>query len=462
LGPAAIAVLSSLVSGRAQRLKLPLAAGLFLALFVTYNANGREIGGSDSQPTKFGARALALRGNLWLDDDVARLPQLAERNSFARDLQGHWRSAYSPAGSISGGVVAVMMRATGADLNAPRGANLIAVLTASVTVAAAVCLVFLTLARFASLQISLIVAIGLGLGTNYWAMHSQTLAQHDLVAFGTALTLWSWTRPTDGLIRRHLWVGALGLGIALLGRTQVAPLAGILGLGLIARVGLSRALGPLLLIGVMLGTLLIYQWHWFGHPLGAMPLLESLHPEVHNVAGSLSSEPWIGAAGLLISPNRGLLIYSPVVILALLGIAATRRSLPDWGLGWGHLGCLVLYLAYSCYTVWWGGHSYGPRYLLDFIVFLAPAAAIQLTHMRARSARLLATFALLWSIVVAGTGAFFADNWNTFPASVDRNHERLWDWRDAQIPRAWQQGLSPQNFNLFEWCSARQVPCSGQ
>lgn len=446
------------MSGRGARLKLPIAAGLFVALFVIYNANGREIGGSDSQPTKFGARAIALRGNLWLDADVEKYPQLEQRNSFARDRQGHWRSAYSPAGSISGAVVAVGLRAVGVDLDAPGGANLIAVLTASITVAAAVCLVFLTLARFASLHISLIVALGLGIGTNFWAMHSQTLAQHDLVAFGTALTLWAWTRPTEGLIRRHLWLGALGLGIAIVARTQVGPLVGVMCLGLIARVGLRRAAGPILLTAAMLGVLIAYQMYWFGHPLGAMPQLEALHPAVHNVEGSFSREPWVGAAGLLVSPNRGLLIYSPIVIVALLGLGAARRSLPDWGLGWAHLSCLVLYLLYSCYTVWWGGHSYGPRYMLDFIVLLTPAAAVQLTHMRARSARLVAALALIWSIVVAGTGAFFADNWNTHPASVDRNHERLWDWRDPQISRAWQQGLSTQNFDLFDWLTVRQAP----
>ena len=45
--------------------------------------------------------------------------------------------------------------------------------------------------------------------------------------------------------------------------------------------------------------------------------LEALHPDVHAVTGSLSSEPWRGAAGLLISPSRGLLVYSPIVIYAL-------------------------------------------------------------------------------------------------------------------------------------------------
>lgn len=434
-----------------------IATALFLALVLIYNANGREIGGSDSQPTKFAARALALRGNLRLDQDIAEKPLLADRASFARDRQGHFRSAYSPIGSIFGGVVALAMRGLGADLNAPLAPNLIAALTASFVTSAAVTLVFLTLVRFASPWISLAVAIGLGLGTNFWALQSQTLALHDVVAFGIALTMFSWTRSTPELTSRHLWIGAIGLGLAVTARQQTAPLVGLLGLGLIARVGWRRAIGPLALAVGMLGVLIAMQYHWFGHPLGAVPLLEQLHPDVHAVTGTISREPWVGAMGLLISPSRGLFVFSPVVLVALIGVGPALRMLPYHGLGWAFSGCFALYLAYAVYTVWWGGHSYGPRYLLDFIVCLAPPAAVALTSVIVSPwARVLCGVALAWSMIAAGTGAFYSDNWNTFPAEVDKNHDRLWDWRDSQIPRAWKTGPSSQNFDLFDRAVWRQ------
>jgi hypothetical protein len=426
-----------------------ISLALFAALVFIYNANGREIGGSDSQPTKLAARALALRGNLRLDDDVAKQPLYGERNSFAYDLQGHVRSAYSPIGSVFGAVTALALRMLGADLNAPLAPNVIAKLTASTLTACAVVLVFLTLRRFSSTTASLAVAIGLGLGTNFWALHSQTLALHEVVAFGLALALFTWTRPTADLLPRHLWLGALGLGLAVVARQQTAPLVGILGLGLLARVGWRRGLPPLTFAVALLGGLLAFQFHWFGHLLGAVPMLESLHPAVHAVTGTISTEPWIGAAGLLVSPSRGLLIFSPVVIVALLGIPAALRTLPYHGVGWALAGSFALYLVYAVYTVWWGGHSYGPRYLLDFVVFLTPPAAVALDMIvRARWAQALCVLALLWSIAAAGTGAFFADNWNTTPADVDKHHERLWNWRDSEIPRAWSLGLDPQNFDF--------------
>jgi len=445
------------VAGPARSGNRRLVFALFALLLLAYNANGREIGGSDSQPTKLAARALVLRGNLRLDDDVARIPLLAERVSFARDLRGRFRSAYSPVGSLFGAVTGLVMRALGADLNAPFAPNLIAVVTASTLTAAAVCLVFVTLTRIASRGAALAVAIGLGLGTNFWALHSQTLAQHEVVAFGIALTLYYWTRPTQALSSRHLWLGALGLGLAVTARMQMVPLVGLLGLSLAWRVGWRRAIGPLGLATAMLAVLMAAQWRWFGHVLGATPLLEQLHPEVHGVAGSLSSAPWVGALGLLVSPSRGLFVFSPVVLIALIGIRPALRALPDHGLGWGFAGSLALYLGYSCYSVWWGGHSYGPRYLLDALVCMTPAAAIALDRMLvARWAQAVCAAALVWSMVAAGTGAFFADNWNTSPSEVDRDHARLWDWRDSQIPRAWKTGLSPQNLRLLDRAVWRQ------
>jgi hypothetical protein len=33
--------------------------------------------------------------------------------------------------------------------------------------------------------------------------------------------------------------------------------------------------------------------------------------------------------------------------------------------------------------------------------------------------------------------------------NVDRNHERLWEWRDPQFVRAWQKGTHRDNFSFL-------------
>lgn len=426
-----------------------LALLLGLALFAIYNANGREIGSIDTQPTKFAARSLALTGSLVVDRDVERQPLFADRPSFVRDRHGHYRSAYSPVEPVIGGATAWLLTRVGVDLDAQFSANLVAVLTASMITAAAAVLVFLTVAQWSSQSTALWTALGLGLGTNFWPVSSQTMGQHDLVALGFAIAVFAWTRPHAALSPRLAWTGALGLALATTARFQTIPLACALGAGLVARVGWKRALAPLSATAASLACLGFVQWQWFGSVLGAAPALELLHPSIHGVESSLSITPWLGALGLLLSPNRGLLIFSPIVALALAGLAVRRTALDDRGGRWLAAGILLQFCAYSAYAVWWGGHTYGPRYMLDLLVPLSLFGAVAIDTWRPRRwFRHVAAVALTWSMLVAGTGAFFANPWNSTD-DVDRHHARLWDWRDWQISTAWHAGLSRQNFNLF-------------
>jgi hypothetical protein len=78
-----------------------------------------------------------------------------------------------------------------------------------------------------------------------------------------------------------------------------------------------------------------------------------------------------GLAGLLVSPARGVLLYVPVIVLAVAAVPwAWRRSPLVTGV------CLALVLDrllfYSGWFVWHGGWSWGPRFLLPAMPALAP------------------------------------------------------------------------------------------
>jgi hypothetical protein len=167
-----------------------------------------------------------------------------------------------------------------------------------------------------------------------------------------------------------------------------------------------------------------------------------------------------GFAGLLISPSRGLLIYSPVVLVAAAGIRLSFAEGWRSPLPWCCLALAIQYALYGSYAVWWGGHTYGPRYLVDVLPVAVPLAAVAMSGPRpGRTARVAAAAALAWSVVVAATGAFCYphDQWNTNPADVDRNHARLWSVSDTQIVRCWKRGMSPDNFSLFDRAAVRRV-----
>ena len=437
------------------------ALALFAGLVLIFNANGRELQPVDSQPTRLAARALARDGVLTLDRDVAEKPALAERVAFQKDLRGHFRSAYSVVPSIiAAGPAWVLSHMGIVDLDAPLAPNLIAALTASLLTAAAVALVFLALARVVSDRAAFYTAVGLGVGTNYWPLVSRTLWQHETVAFGLALALWAWLRPTRAVSGMHGVIGGVGLALATMCRLQVAPLVAILLLWMWRRAGLLRTLPAAAIVVAATVVLLAAQYRWFGSVLGGFAAMQfaALQPGAHGVTGSLSDAPWIGMLGLLASPSRGLLIFSPVVLLALAG---ARRSLAseDLRLGWLLAAALALFVLYGSYSIWWGGFTFGPRYMLDLLVPLTPAAAFGVDEARSRPwSRWGAAALLAWSVVVAATGAFVYPNdaWNTSPASVDTHHERLWEWRDSQIVRAWKRGPSPQNFALFDRAAVRR------
>jgi hypothetical protein len=426
---------------------------LFALLVVIYNSNGREIQSYDTQPTKYAARELALHGTLTLDYVIATMPPLAERMAFQRDRWGHWRSAYSVVPSIEAAIVGSLLHVTRIiNLRAPLAPAFVAALTASLLTAGAVALVFVSLARVTSVRTALLVAIGLGLGTNLWPLASRTLWQFETMSAGSALAMYAWLRRDTSIGARHVVLGASGLALAGAARLEIAPAAAILVVGLVLRIGLRRAWPAIAILASVATAMMTMQWIWFGHVLGAKVLLQQEGFAAHGVTSTFNREPWIAAYGLLASPSRGLFVFSPVAVVAIAGMRRLRQQPYGSGELFWAAAAIVQFVCYCFYSMWWGGHTYGPRYLMDALIPLSPAAALGVDSLRHRSVQIAAGAALVWSIVIAGTGAFVYanDQWNTDPDDVDTHVARVWDWRDAQFVRSWNRGPSPQNFSFTE------------
>jgi len=83
----------------------------------------------------------------------------------------------------------------------------------------------------------------------------------------------------------------------------------------------------------------------------------------------------VGLAGNLVSPSRGLFIFTPVFLFSAWSMIRGKWKTPlaPW------LATLVLlhWLVVSSYIAnWWAGHSYGSRFFTDlmpaFVLFLIP------------------------------------------------------------------------------------------
>ena len=90
---------------------------------------------------------------------------------------------------------------------------------------------------------------------------------------------------------------------------------------------------------------------------------------------SFSHPPLDGAWRLLVGPNKGLLLYFPLGLLAALGLAALVRGRETRGAAVSTLGLAAGFLAlYSGWWAWDGSGGWGPRFLVPLVPLLASAA----------------------------------------------------------------------------------------
>jgi hypothetical protein len=165
---------------------------------------------------------------------------------------------------------------------------------------------------------------------------------------------------------------------------------------------------------------------------------------------------WGGLAGLLVSPSRGLLIYSPWVIFSLWGGAILWKENSK---GWERyllIGVIAIVVLHARLGTWWAGWSYGPRYLTDLLPFLAffllPVLPRIQTSSMLRMALVCAVAAAAWVQAIGASRYVPVGGWDEFPVSVDRDQSRLWDWTDNQILRTRRAGLA-EPLLYYEWWS---------
>jgi hypothetical protein len=193
--------------------------------------------------------------------------------------------------------------------------------------------------------------------------------------------------------------------------------------------------------GALLLLLALYQWHWLGAPWETG---QSVRAGAIAWSKTGSDDPWqtplwLGAAGLLVSPSRGLLIFSPLFALSFAGAVLAFRRAALAPLRPLAVAAAVLMLIAFKWFDWWGGWTYGYRPIVD----VAPLLALLLVPvveavLARRVGRALAALLLGWSVAVQllGVYAYDGDGWNARAGrDIDRPRwrHRLWSIADSQI-----------------------------
>jgi hypothetical protein len=295
-------------------------------------------------------------------------------------------------------------------------------------------------------RVALPTVLAAALGSDLWTVASQAPWQHGPAALALVVSLLL-LLPERPMTRTRLLLAGLTTALLVLFR----PLNLVLACVILAWVSWHhpRKLAWFLSGPALLGAgLIAYNAWFFGRIEGGQHELEQYHMALHGTAGVWSGDLLAGASGTLFSPSRGLFVYCPWVVIALAALPMVAGRLRPWSLVSWLLAALVPYLlVLSKYSVWWAGHSFGPRYWTDVIPLFAILLGFGLDEARARRRPLLVVFgmSIAVSLVIQTVGAFcYPSSWNLHPANVDLHHERLWDWSDNELTRCVLEGLKPR------------------
>jgi hypothetical protein len=414
---------------------------LFVGALLVYLANGRAIGAGDTLPARYLPWSLLRQHNFDLDEfpslygaEARRVyPVLDGVPYFLRYRDGHYLSFYSPGPAVLAlPIYAVPLLA---GVSPEVWGSALEKLAAAAIAALSVVFLLWALRPLTGRGWALTIAAVYAFGTSTWSVSSQALWQHGPSQLFLALALFCLVKAMKD--ERFLPYAGFALSAATVMRaTDLAIALAVAGYVLYCRrhLLLRFALWALL----PLAGLLVYNLAYFGSPAGA--------------AGNTNAPVWAfftqiplleGLWGTLLSPSRGLFVYSPVLLFAVGGLAwvglrgpAVLTSLA--------VGMVAVVLVVAKWFLWWGGHSWGPRLLADITpilcLFLSPV-----TRWLDRHRLVKAVFVLLAAVSVAahGLGAFFYDGRWEVVVDIAHSDAPLWSWPDSPLAFYAREAVAP-------------------
>lgn len=288
-----------------------------------------------------------------------------------------------------------------------------------------------------SLNGSLFLSILYGLGSSVYSNASTALWSNGTVAFLYSIVLY---------LILHNKIGLSGIVIGF--SYVVRPTSAIV----------------ILILSLYILTVKLKWKHKFYYFLGLFLILGGFFYFNYSIYGSILS-PYYNAgrvspgfssftealAGNLISPARGLFIYTPVILFAFYSFQFIRSKIKYY------LVAIILVHWYiiSGFGHWWGGGSFGPRLfsdLLPFLFFLIYPVGKTIFYPN-RSLNEILRFFLLFVILIFSLFQFYihwngANNmasWTQWSESgyykgklygdIDTYPIRIWSWDDPQFLR---------------------------
>jgi hypothetical protein len=275
---------------------------------------------------------------------------------------------------------------------------------------------------------SLAIALGAAFGTSIWSSASRTLWPQTWDVLLITIGIWI---LLSGSIRPFL-LGTV-LAWACLVRPQVIPDVAAITVYVLVRyerwfLWRYAAAGALWTVPVS-ATMWFFTGGFFSAYYSA-ELLDFPH------------QFWERLYGVLFSPSRGLIVFSPIALVPIYLTIRYWKVLPERHLAIVASVIVGMHLVIlSSWFMWWGGGSYGPRMLLETVPWFVLLAIFgvrafledNLLSVRRRLVMgSVAAIVLAVSMAMNAPGALAANSisWR----HLDHQHlGALWDWHDPQF-----------------------------
>ncbi len=400
---------------------------LFPLIFdLAYKPFFGYIAGQDVVSTSFLPLSLYQRGDFTLREFTEFFEANWRSPYFVTELNGNAVSRYPVAAAVLAMPIYGLPIGLGWIANPPPGwlfypwsAFFAAKFAAALMTALAVVMFFFCARELTDTRASLALAIAFGFGTSIWSTVSQGLWQHTPGVLLQVIALWFLLRG-----RRR-------------GAKAVAPAAFFFSAATISRtyVAIAAALFTLY-------VLLVYRSALTRWVLWAIPpaILAFAYNAVYNgsplvfgyqegITQGMSLPRADALLGLLVSPSRGLLAYSPFLILAPIGLTVLRRESQRLFYFFAAATFVLCYLFLSLFQGWEGGWGYGTRLLTDVLPYAVLLLVPALKGMSGVSRR---AFAVMvgYAVLVQSFGLWdFGARWHWHWPGWEAN---VWDVADSE------------------------------
>lgn len=281
---------------------------------------------------------------------------------------------------------------------------------------------------------SVIISFVYWMGTSLSSTLGQALWSQDFATLYALLSIYLMLKIVK--VNKNIFYTLLGLTLFMAYLTR--PTMSLLSISVILYLFVNHkkliAIKTAGIVGLLLGIFILFSLSEFNQLL----------PDYY-MPKRLSSETfWIAFYGNLISPARGILIFSPFLFIFLLNPKRIYQVFKNDKTLLVFVAWIITHLIFiSKFPHWWAGWSYGPRFMVDvlpaifllFVIFLSDTYKIGSSlEKRLVSLFLIVTISMsiYFNFIQGLYNSYAGKKWNVSP-NIDENTKYLFDWKYPQF-----------------------------